>query len=118
MGNKSTNATAKETTTPDLSGLTQELVTELQSRSRTRADACLLRSKIISEKMSSLEQASSSLQKDLKLLSDGVGVAGEPPMTFDRSIRQLLELLDSVESCRLQIPEKHRPPSFEVPRKE
>ena len=117
MGNKSTNATAKETTTPDLSDLMQELVTELQSRSRTRADACLLRSKIISEKMLSLEQASSSLQKEFANSSNSC-LFLPTPMTFDRSIQQLLELLDSVESCRLQIPEKHRPPSFEVPRKE
>jgi hypothetical protein len=114
MGNKTTK-TKKDslsTTAPPLSVLTRELVAELQSTSRTRADACLVRNKQLVEKMQSLNDLSSTVKKNLKSLDVKNDV---PDICFSTMIMpQLLQLLDSVECCRCKIPEKQRPPPFKL----
>jgi hypothetical protein len=120
MGNKtSTTKTtgtpnhrpSNATATPQLSTLTQEIITELQSRSRTRADTCLLRTAHVLEKIQTLNALSNKCAKDVKALDLKSSM---PDIHFNSTMQDLLALLDSVESCRCKIPKAHRPPPFKL----
>jgi hypothetical protein len=108
MGNKQANDT--RTSTPPLEVLTQELLSSLQGRSRTRADTCMLRAEKIQEKMLKIEKmavSSCTCQDSLSSSTPKV-----PLVSFDSSLQKLLELLDGVEQCRLKIPLEQRPEPF------
>ena len=117
MGNKTSTKTDSKATsrpataTPQLSTLTQEIITELQSRSRTRADTCLLRTAHVLEKIQTLNALSNKCAKDVKALDIKRAM---PDVHFNSTMQDLLVLLDSVESCRCKIPEAHRPPPFKL----
>ena len=117
MGNKTSTTTNSKanshnaTATPPLSSLTQEIITELQSRSRTRADTCLLRTAHVLEKIQTLDALSNNCAKDVKALDAKCSI---PDIHFTSTMQDLLVLLDSVETCRCNIPEAHRPPPFKL----
>ena len=112
MGNKSTTNQKPIS----LEELTQELLTNVQSRSRTKSDTSLLRATKITEKMSEIDSLSTKVKRDIDTLSSATpSVPKSNEFNFDDTITQLLTLLDSVETCRLQIPEQYRPKPFSLP---